>query len=126
MQVVLSNLLMCFSNRKILGRYLIFQLGQEGGRGSRCHFGKSFSFRKAYCNMGEKIYDYPFSSSFSYLNGNLEYDEYKEGIFVGYRYFSTFDVEPLFPFGHGLSYADFSFPWNSCRQMEEKFLSMFL
>ncbi|SFU39865.1 beta-glucosidase [Clostridium sp. DSM 8431] len=34
---------------------------------------------------------------------------YKEGIFVGYRYFSTYDVEPLFCFGHGLSYTNFEY-----------------
>lgn len=33
--------------------------------------------------------------------------EYKEDIFVGYRYYDTKDVEVLFPFGHGLSYTKF-------------------
>ena len=32
---------------------------------------------------------------------------YKEGIYVGYRYYDTFGKSPLFPFGYGLPYADF-------------------
>ncbi|MFH0878644.1 MAG: glycoside hydrolase family 3 C-terminal domain-containing protein [Lentisphaerota bacterium] len=35
--------------------------------------------------------------------------EYKEGLLVGYRYYDTKKVEPLFPFGHGLTYTEFSY-----------------
>lgn len=51
--------------------------------------------------------DLPFCMEYSYLNGKTDKEDYKEGIFVGYRYFDTFDIAPRYCFGHGLSYTDF-------------------
>jgi beta-glucosidase len=34
---------------------------------------------------------------------------YTEGIFVGYRWYEKKNIEPLYPFGHGLSYAQFEY-----------------
>ncbi len=47
----------------------------------------------------------------SYLNfpGEADKVEYKEGIFVGYRYYDKKQMKVLFPFGHGLSYTSFSY-----------------
>ncbi len=47
----------------------------------------------------------------SYINfpGERNRVEYREGIFIGYRYYDIKDIEPLFPFGYGLSYTNFSY-----------------
>lgn len=41
-------------------------------------------------------------------NALLARSRYEEGIYVGYRYFDSFGVEPRYHFGHGLSYTSFS------------------
>ncbi|MBR6028190.1 MAG: glycoside hydrolase family 3 C-terminal domain-containing protein [Clostridia bacterium] len=57
------------------------------------------TFAKAYSDMPVSRY-YP---------GKEATSEYREGIYVGYRYFTTAEKEVRFPFGFGLSYTSFSY-----------------
>ncbi len=49
------------------------------------------------------------NSSFNYFPGTSVSVEYREGIYVGYKYYDTAKKEVAFPFGHGLSYTSFEY-----------------
>jgi len=84
------------------------QLGTEGGHAfADVISGKVSPSGKLSDTWARQYKDIPFSEEYSYLNGNLEDEYYKEGIYVGYRYFDSFAVTPAYPFGFGLSYTSF-------------------
>lgn len=85
------------------------QLGTEGGHAfADVVSGEVTPSGKLSDTWAKKYSDIPFSDEYSYLNGNLDDEYYREGIYVGYRYFDSFGVEPAYPFGFGLSYTSFS------------------
>ena len=53
-----------------------------------------------------KLEDNP---SFLFYGGEPRATEYREGVFVGYRYYDKKKMDVLFPFGHGLSYTTFEY-----------------
>ena len=54
----------------------------------------------------KKLSDNP---SYLFYGGEPRGTEYREGVFVGYRYYDKKEMDVLFPFGHGLSYTRFEF-----------------
>ena len=87
----------------------ICQLGTEGGHAFADVISGAVSPSGKLADTWAKQYaDIPFGNEFSYLDGNVQDEYYKEGIYVGYRYFDSFGVEPAYPFGFGLSYTDFA------------------
>lgn len=90
---------------------LIFcgQGGMEGGHALADLLSGQHTFSgKLVDTWATRYEDYPSAMSYSYLNGDLDNENYAEGIFVGYRYFERFNIRPRFPFGFGLSYTTFA------------------
>lgn len=100
----------------------ISQPGQQGGYAAAdVLLGKKVPGGRLTTTWAKRYEDYPYADTYSYLNGNLEWEEYKEGIYVGYRYFDSFGIEPLFPFGYGLSYTSFEIKYEGLRIKEDGF-----
>ncbi len=85
--------------------------GSEAGTAiARVLFGDVNPSGKLPCTFPKQLSDTPAASfgaeGYPGVNGQVYY---REGILVGYRWFDTKNIEPLFPFGHGLSYTTFKY-----------------
>lgn len=91
------------------GLISIVQPGMEGGHAlADVLTGKVTPSGKLTDTWAKAYSDIPGSANYSHNNGNVQKEYYTEGIYVGYRYFDSFEKDVAFPFGFGLSYTDFS------------------
>ena len=82
--------------------------GMEGGNAmAKALFGDINPSGKLPVTFPKKLEDSP-AHSISEFPGDVN-SEYKEGMFVGYRHFDKENIDPLFCFGHGLSYTTFKY-----------------
>ena len=83
-------------------------LGGQAGAGAAADavFGKVNPSGKLAETFPARLEDTPAFLNFPGEDGEVLYGE---RIFVGYRYYDKRRIEPLFPFGHGLSYTEFSY-----------------
>lgn len=104
---------------EISGLIFYSQAGEEGGNAfADVVSGKVSPSGKLTNTWAKKYADYPSAGYFSTESDPLQQD-YVEGIYVGYRYFDSFEVEPQYAFGFGLTYSDFEIEQNEIVQDEE-------
>ncbi|KAJ9148718.1 Beta-glucosidase [Coniochaeta hoffmannii] len=81
--------------------------GQEAGNAlADVLFGVANPSGKLPCTFPRRLEDAP--AYHNWPGENLEVN-YGEGLFIGYRHYERAGIEPLFPFGHGLSYTTFEY-----------------
>lgn len=84
------------------------QGGMEGGNAlADILTGKVSPSGKLTDTWAMRYEDYPGAETFGHRNGNLDEEDYSEGIYVGYRWFDKQKIKPRYPFGYGLSYTTF-------------------
>ena len=90
---------------------LPWQPGQEGGNSVADVFsGKVTPSGKLTMTFPVKYEDTPsFKNWIGTPAENPTSVNYEEGVYVGYRYYNTFDVKPSYEFGYGLSYTTFDY-----------------
>lgn len=94
---------------KISALLFVGMLGEEGGNAFADVISGKISPSGHLADTWPKKYkDVPFGNTFSGMDGALLEDEYKEDIYVGYRYYQRFGKEVRYPFGYGCSYSAFS------------------
>ncbi|MBO4887743.1 MAG: glycoside hydrolase family 3 C-terminal domain-containing protein [Firmicutes bacterium] len=87
---------------------LMGQAGMEGGNAlADVLLGRTGFSGRLTDSWAYRYEDYPSSANFSHNNGNIIEEHYTDSIYVGYKYFDTFGVEPRYPIGYGLSYSRF-------------------
>lgn len=92
---------------RVKGLFEAYLGGQAvGGAVAELLFGKANPSGKLAETFPKKLAHNP---SHPYFPGEDDKVEYREGIFVGYRYYDKKEIEPLFPFGFGLSYTKFEY-----------------
>lgn len=92
---------------------LMTQLGSCGGDALLDVLtGKVSPSGKTTDTWAKNYMDYPSSAKFSH-NESVNDELYEDGIYVGYRYFDSFEVDPLYCFGYGKSYTTFQIQTNS-------------
>ncbi|EKD14565.1 uncharacterized protein L3040_000087 [Drepanopeziza brunnea f. sp. 'multigermtubi'] len=73
--------------------------------------------------VGKSLDDYgPGAKILYYANGVIPQQNFDEGLYIDYRHFDKFGVEPTFPFGFGLSYTTFTYSNLVVTKVREKSL----
>jgi beta-glucosidase len=87
-----------------------FYPGQNGGQAlAEILFGDVNPSGKLPVTFEKRIQDNPAYATFPPINTHPDAIAYSEGIFVGYRGYEKNHIQPLFPFGFGLSYTTFQY-----------------
>ncbi|MBD2860250.1 glycoside hydrolase family 3 C-terminal domain-containing protein [Spongiibacter sp. KMU-158] len=84
--------------------------GMESGRAiANVLYGEVNPSGKLPVSFPQKLEDSPAHRSARTYPGDTQTVHYDEDLLVGYRHFDRAEIEPLFPFGHGLSYSRFAY-----------------